>query len=202
MDDVDVHTTTASKIFDVDIKDVTKEMRRKAKAVNFGLVYGQTRYGLASALNITPIEAQTFIDKYFKQYPKINTYITNTLIQAHEAGYVETIYGRKRYLGEELNSRNAKIREFAERAAINAPLQGSAADLIKMAMNRLYDSLKRKNLPAKMLLQVHDELVLEVRNDALDETQKMVLDAMELDQPLKVPLKVDVKIGKTWKDSK
>ena len=202
MDDVDVHTTTASKIFDVDIKDVTKEMRRKAKAVNFGLVYGQTRYGLASALNITPIEAQTFIDKYFKQYPKINTYITNTLIQAHEAGYVETIYGRKRYLGEELNSRNAKIREFAERAAINAPLQGSAADLIKMAMNRLYDSLKRKNLPAKMLLQVHDEHVLEVRNDALDETQKMVLDAMELDQPLKVPLKVDVKIGKTWKDSK
>ncbi len=202
MDDVDVHTTTASKIFDVSVNDVTKEMRRKAKAVNFGLIYGQTRYGLASALNITPIEAQTFIDKYFKQYPKINTYITNTLIQAHECGYVETIYGRKRYLGEELNSRNAKIREFAERAAINAPLQGSAADLIKMAMIRLYYELKNKNLPAKMLLQVHDELVLEVKNDALDEVQKTVLDAMELDQPLKVPLKVDVKIGKTWKDSK
>ncbi len=105
-------------------------------------------------------------------------------------------------MGEELNSRNAKIREFAERAAINAPLQGSAADLIKMAMIRLYYELKNKNLPAKMLLQVHDELVLEVKNDALDEVQKTVLDAMELDQPLKVPLKVDVKIGKTWKDSK
>ena len=193
---------TASKIFDVAPEDVTKEMRRKAKAVNFGLIYGQTRYGLASALGITPFEAQTFIDKYFKQYPKINTYITNTLIQAHEAGYVETIYGRKRYLGEELNSRNAKIREFAERAAVNAPLQGSAADLIKMAMIELDKSLTEKNLPAKMLLQVHDELVLEVRNDMLDEVQNVVVEAMELSQPLRVPLKVDVKIGKTWKDSK
>ena len=201
-DDIDIHTVTASKIFDVAPEDVTKEMRRKAKAVNFGLIYGQTRYGLASALGITPFEAQTFIDKYFKQYPKINTYITNTLIQAHEAGYVETIYGRKRYLGEELNSRNAKIREFAERAAVNAPLQGSAADLIKMAMIELDKSLTEKNLPAKMLLQVHDELVLEVRNDMLDEVQNVVVEAMELSQPLRVPLKVDVKIGKTWKDRK
>ena len=201
-DDIDIHTVTASKIFDVAPEDVTKEMRRKAKAVNFGLIYGQTRYGLASALGITPFEAQTFIDKYFKQYPKLNTYITNTLIQAHEAGYVETIYGRKRYLGEELNSRNAKIREFAERAAVNAPLQGSAADLIKMAMIELDKSLTEKNLPAKMLLQVHDELVLEVRNDMLDEVQNVVVEAMELSQPLRVPLKVDVKIGKTWKDSK
>ena len=201
-DDIDIHTVTASKIFDVAPEDVTKEMRRKAKAVNFGLIYGQTRYGLASALGITPFEAQTFIDKYFKQYPKINTYITNTLIQAHEAGYVETIYGRKRYLGEELNSRNAKIREFAERAAVNAPLQGSAADLIKMAMIELDKSLTEKNLPAKMLLQVQDELVLEVRNDMLDEVQNVVVEAMELSQPLRVPLKVDVKIGKTWKDSK
>lgn len=200
--DVDIHTLTASRIFDVTPENVTKEMRRKAKAVNFGIVYGQTRYGLASALGITPFEAQTFIDKYFKQYPKINTYITNTLIQAHETGYVETMYGRKRYLGEELNSRNAKIREFAERAAINAPLQGSAADLIKMAMVKLDNSLKEKGLQAKMLLQVHDELVLEVKNDCLDEAVKVVSEAMELNQPLKVPLVADVKIGKTWKDSK
>lgn len=202
MHDVDIHTLTASRIFDVTPENVTKEMRRKAKAVNFGIVYGQTRYGLASALGITPFEAQTFIDKYFKQYPKINTYITNTLIQAHETGYVETMYGRKRYLGEELNSRNAKIREFAERAAINAPLQGSAADLIKMAMVKLDNSLKEKGLHAKMLLQVHDELVLEVKNDCLDEAVKTVTEAMELNQPLKVPLVADVKIGKTWKDSK
>ena len=105
-------------------------------------------------------------------------------------------------MGEELNSRNAKIREFAERAAVNAPLQGSAADLIKMAMIELDKSLTEKNLPAKMLLQVHDELVLEVRNDMLDEVQNVVVEAMELSQPLRVPLKVDVKIGKTWKDSK
>ncbi len=202
MHDVDIHTLTASRIFDVTPENVTKEMRRKAKAVNFGIVYGQTRYGLASALGITPFEAQTFIDKYFKQYPKINTYITNTLIQAHETGYVETMYGRKRYLGEELNSRNAKIREFAERAAINAPLQGSAADLIKMAMVKLDNSLKEKGLQAKMLLQVHDELVLEVKNDCIDEAVKIVTEAMELNQPLKVPLVADVKIGKTWKDSK
>ncbi len=199
---IDIHTLTASRIFDVAPENVTKEMRRKAKAVNFGIVYGQTRYGLSSALNITPAEAQIFIDKYFKQYPKINTYITNTLIQAHETGYVETLYGRKRYLGEELNSRNAKIREFAERAAINAPLQGTAADLIKMAMVRLDKNLKILNLPAKMLLQVHDELVLEVQNNYLEETQHAVIDAMELDQPLRVPLVADVKIGKTWKDSK
>ncbi len=199
---IDIHTLTASRIFDIPPEDVTKEMRRKAKAVNFGIVYGQTRYGLASALGITPIEAQTFIDKYFRQYPKINTYITNTLIQAHDTGYVETMYGRRRYLGEELNSRNSKIREFAERAAINAPLQGSAADLIKMAMIRLNKDLTAKNIPAKMLLQVHDELVLEVQNDYLDEASKIITKAMELDQPLKVPLVADVKIGKTWKDSK
>lgn len=199
---IDIHTLTASKIFDVSPENVTKEMRRKAKAVNFGIVYGQTRYGLASTLGITPIEAQTFIDKYFRQYPKINTYITNTLIQAHDTGYVETMYGRRRYLGEELNSRNSKIREFAERAAINAPLQGSAADLIKMAMIRLNKDLIENKIPAKMLLQVHDELVLEVQNDYLDEASKIISKAMELDQPLKVPLVADVKIGKTWKDSK
>jgi len=201
-EDVDIHTVTASKIFEVPPENVTKEMRRKAKAVNFGLIYGQTRYGLASALNITPAEAQAFIDKYFMQYPKINTYITNTLIQAHETGFVETIYGRKRYLGEELNSRNSRIREFAERAAINAPLQGSAADLIKMAMIKLHNLLNERNLEAKMLLQVHDELVLEVKNEAVEDVRKTVTEAMELGQPLRVPLVADIKIGKSWKDSK
>lgn len=200
MSDEDIHTITASKIFGVEPSNVTREMRRKAKAVNFGLIYGQTRFGLASALNITPIEAQSFIDKYFYTYPKINSYITNTLMQAHEEGFVETIYGRKRYLGEELNSRNAKIREFAERAAINAPLQGSAADLIKMAMVEL--DKKLEGYESRMLLQVHDELVLEVKNDELDEVSEIVKNAMEMGQPLKVPLKVDIKIGKTWKDSK
>ena len=194
----DIHLITASKIFEVDKKDVTKEMRRKAKAVNFGLIYGQTRYGLASALNITPIEAQEFIDKYFATYPKINTYINNTLIQAHQEGYVETLYGRKRYLGAELNSRNAKIREFAQRAAVNAPLQGTSADLIKMAMVKLHEDLK--NYKSKIILQVHDELVLEVPLDELEEIKNLTIKAMELNQPLKVPLRVDTKYAKTWRE--
>ncbi len=194
----DIHLITASKIFEVDKNEVTKEMRRKAKAVNFGLIYGQTRYGLASVLNITPFEAQEFIDKYFATYPKINTYMNNTLIEAHQEGYVETLYGRKRYLGAELNSRNAKIREFAQRAAINAPLQGTSADLIKMAMVKLHNDLK--NYKSKIILQVHDELVLEVPKEELDEVKELTIKAMELNQPLKVPLRVDTKCGKTWKE--
>ncbi len=197
---IDIHTITASKIFGTDPSLVTKDMRRKAKAVNFGIIYGQTRYGLASALNISPYEAQEFIDKYFKQYPKINSYITNTLIEAHEKGYVETLFGRKRYLKEELNSRNAKIREFAERAAINAPLQGTSADLIKMAMVELDKNLK--SLRANILIQVHDELVLEVHNEDIDEVSKIVLQSMELGQPLSVPLDIGMKVGKSWMESK
>ena len=192
----DVHLITASKIFEVPKEEVTKDMRRKAKAVNFGLIYGQTRYGLASALNITPLEAQLFIDKYFATYPKINSYINSTLIQANDEGYVETLYGRKRYLGEELNSRNAKIREFAQRAAINAPLQGTSADLIKMAMVDLHSKLQ--NFKSKIILQVHDELVLEVLKNELDEIKNLTIKSMELGQPLKVPLVIETKCGKTW----
>ena len=194
----DIHLITASKIFEVSKDEVTKEMRRKAKAVNFGLIYGQTRYGLSSALGITPFEAQEFIDKYFATYPKINTYINNTLITAHQEGYVETLYGRKRYLGAELNSRNAKIREFAQRAAINAPLQGTSADLIKMAMVKLHNELK--DYKSKIILQVHDELVLEVPKEELEEIKNLTVEAMELNQPLKVPLRVDTKYAKTWRE--
>lgn len=194
----DIHTITAGKVFDVPLADVTKEMRRKAKAVNFGLIYGQSRYGLATALDITPLEAQNFIDKYFMTYPFIRRYMNNTLMQAHEEGFVETIFGRKRYLKEELNSRNGKIREFAERQAINAPLQGSAADLIKMAMVELHKKLEGKK--SQIILQVHDELVLEVPKNELDEVKKLTLDAMGLNQPLKVPLTVDFAVGKSWKD--
>lgn len=196
--DEDIHLITASKIFEVKKEEVTKEMRRKAKAVNFGLIYGQTRYGLSSVLGITPLEAQEFIDKYFATYPKINSYINNTLIEAHQEGYVETLYGRKRYLGAELNSRNAKIREFAQRAAVNAPLQGTSADLIKMAMVKLHDDLKKYK--SKMILQVHDELVLEVPKNELEEVKELTIKAMELNQPLRVPLKVDTKCAKTWRE--
>ena len=194
--DEDIHLITASKIFEVDKSEVTKEMRRKAKAVNFGLIYGQTRYGLSSVLNITPFEAQEFIDKYFATYPKINTYINNTLMQAHQEGFVQTLWGRKRYLSSELNSRNAKIREFAERAAINAPLQGTSADLIKKAMVELHKNLEKYK--SKIILQVHDELILEVPKEELDEVKALTIKAMELNQPLCVPLKIDSSYSKTW----
>ena len=194
--DIDVHRVTASKIFNVPIEEVTKDMRRKAKTVNFGIIYGQTRYGLSSTLGITPYEAQDLINKYFATYPKISTYINETLECAQLNGWVETLYGRRRYLGAELNSRNANIREFAARAAINAPLQGTSADIIKMAMVDLHQKLKKYK--SKMILQIHDELVLEVPTSELDEIKPIVIEAMELNQPLRVPLKVDVSYGKTW----
>ena len=196
VDDVDVHKITASKIFNVPVENVTKEMRRKAKTVNFGIIYGQTRYGLSKTLGIEPFEAQELINKYFMTYPKISGYINSTLELANEKGYVETLYGRRRYLGAELNSRNANIREFAARAAINAPLQGTSADIIKMAMVDLFEKLK--NYKSKMILQIHDELVLEVPKDEVDIIKPIVIKAMEINQPLRVPLKVEVGVGKTW----
>lgn len=196
--DIDIHTLTASKIFNVEEKDITKDMRRKAKAVNFGIIYGQTRYGLASTLSITPLEAQNFIDIYFQTYPNVKKYMIDTVQKAYETGYVSTIYGRKRYLLDELSSSNHQIKEFAERAAINAPLQGASADLIKLAMINLQDELKKQNLQSKMIMQVHDELVLEVLNSELEKVQALVVKCMELNQPLKVPLKVDVAVGTSW----
>ena len=197
---IDVHTLTASKVFGVPIENVTKDMRRKAKAVNFGIVYGQSKYGLAKSLNISNDEAGEFIDKYFESYPKIQQYMTNEIDFVHENGYVETLYGRRRYLGAELSSANYQIREFAERAAINQPLQGTAADLIKMAMIEVDKKLSEKNMKSKMVMQVHDELVFEVEKSELDELKTLVLEAMELGQPFKVPLDVDINYGESWKE--
>lgn len=198
---IDVHTLTASKVFDVSIDEVTKDMRYKAKAVNFGIVYGQSKYGLAKALGIKPAEADIFIDKYFATYPKIKDYMDNMVATVEAQGYVETILGRKRYLQNEITSSNAMIREFAKRAAINQPMQGSAADLIKLAMIDFAKKLKDYNLKSKMIIQVHDELVVEVEKSELDTVKKLVLDAMEQSQPLKVPLLVDVNVGESWKES-
>ena len=175
-------------------------MRYKAKAVNFGIIYGQTRWGLASALKISNDEAAKFIDKYFKTYPNVKKYMEKTIADAYDKGYVETLYGRKRYLANELHSSTRQIKEFAERAAINAPLQGTAADLIKIAMIDLFKKLNENNLKSKIIIQVHDELVLEVPNNELDIVKKLVVDAMELGQPLSVPLKVDVNVAKNWKE--
>lgn len=195
----DVHAMTAAKVFGVELKDVTKEMRRRAKAVNFGIVYGQSKYGLAKSLGISATEAQEFIDKYFETYPRVKEYMNNEIAFVNEHGYVETIFGRKRYLASELQSSNYQIREFAQRAAINQPLQGTAADLIKIAMIRVDKALE--GMKTKMIMQVHDELVFEVPKEELEQVKKVVLNSMELkDQPLNVPLDVDINCGVSWKE--
>ena len=198
---VDVHTLTASKVFEVPLEQVTKEMRYKAKAVNFGIVYGQSKYGLAKALKISADEAECFINKYFETYPNIRIYMASMVELVQKQEYVETIFGRKRYLANEINSPNGMIREFAKRAAINHPMQGSASDLIKIAMIDFYKKIKDNNLKSKLILQVHDELVVEVEKSEIETVKKLVLESMELNQPLKVPLLVDINTGETWKES-
>ena len=196
----DVHTMTAAKVFGVKVNEVTKDMRRKAKAVNFGIVYGQSRYGLAKNLGISNAEAQEFIDKYFEHYPRVKEYMTREVQFVNENGFVETMFGRKRYLAAELGSPNYQIREFAQRAAINQPLQGSAADLIKMAMIEVEKQLEEQGLKTKMIMQVHDELVFEVPKNELGQVKELVLKAMELGQPLRVPLEIDINCGTSWKE--
>lgn len=196
----DIHTMTASKVFGVPIEEVTKDMRRKAKAVNFGIVYGQSKYGLAKNLGIKNDEAQEFIDKYFETYPRVKEYMLNEVEFVNTHGYVETIFGRKRYLAAELGSPNYQIREFAQRAAINQPLQGTAADLIKMAMIEVDKKLQEGNYLTRMIMQVHDELIFEVPKDELEDIKKLVSEAMELNQPLKVPLELDINYGSSWKE--
>jgi DNA polymerase-1 len=197
---VDVHTLTASKVFDVSVDEVTKDMRYKSKAVNFGIVYGQSKYGLAKALNITPAEAESFIEKYFMTYPRVRDYMLEMVALVEKQGYVETIYGRRRYLDKEIESPNAMIREFAKRAAINHPMQGSASDLIKKAMINFADALVVNNMRSKLIIQVHDELVVEVYKDELDKVKELVLNSMELGQPLMVPLLVDISVGESWQE--
>lgn len=194
----DIHAETAAKIFEVPLNEVTKEMRGRAKAVNFGIVYGQTRYGLASALSISNAEAQIFIDKYFETYPKVKEYMDNSIQEAYRHGYAKTIYGRKRYLLDELMSSNHNIKEFAQRAAINTPLQGAASDLIKLAMIDLEKKLEAANLKSKMIMQVHDELIIETYKDELEKVKELTKEAMELNQPLAVPLVVDMAWGSSW----
>lgn len=196
--DEDVHASTASKVFGVPIEEVTKDMRSRAKAVNFGIVYGQSRYGLASSLGISPLEAQDFIDRYFKTYPDVKNYMDETIKFAYAHGYVETLYGRKRYLSSGLLSTNGKIQEAAQRAAINAPIQGTAADVMKLAMVRLQDEFTKNNIKSKIIIQVHDELVIETVNTEVEEVSSLVQKAMELNQPFLVPLKIDIYKGKSW----
>ena len=201
-DDIDVHAVTASKVYGIPIEAVTNEMRFRAKAVNFGIIYGQSKYGLASSLGISSLEAEEFILKYFATYPKVKEYMYEQIEFANKYGYVETIFGRKRRLDTGLMSSSAKEREAAQRAAINSPLQGSAADLIKIAMVKLQKSLSELKLKSKIVLQVHDELVLEMLNSEKEIVIRTVREAMEEGFPLTVPLKVDIECGKNLMELK
>ena len=198
---VDVHTLTASKVFEVPVEEVTKSMRLKSKAVNFGIIYGQSKYGLAKMLGISNDEAGNFINKYFATYPKVKAYMEGTVHEVEKKGFVETVFGRKRYLETELSSSNAMIREFAKRAAINQPIQGTASDLMKIAMIDFAKKLKINNLKSKMIMQVHDELVVEVLKSELEDVKRLVKEAMELNQPLSVPLVIDINVGESWKEN-
>ena len=193
----DIHATTAAKVYGVELKDVTSDMRRNAKMVNFGIIYGISAFGLADRLNISRTEAKGIIENYFRQYPQIKEYMDESIESARTKGYVETVMGRRRYL-RDINSANQTVRGFAERNAINAPIQGSAADMIKIAMINIHTGLKKKKLKSKMLLQVHDELVFDVFKPELEEVQSFVLEKMKTALPLKVPVDVGVGTGRNW----
>lgn len=198
----DIHTSTAMRVFGIDDETlVTPNMRRDAKAVNFGIVYGISDYGLSQNLGITRKEAQQYIDTYFERYPGVKEYMESIVREAKDSGYVETLFHRRRYLPE-INSRNFNLRSFAERTAINSPIQGSAADIIKIAMIHLAKRLKEEKFEAKMLLQVHDELVFEVPETELEALDQLVKESMEHAVTLHVPLTTDSSWGKTWYEAK
>ncbi|MCU0416372.1 MAG: DNA polymerase I [Cytophagaceae bacterium] len=193
----DIHTTTAAKVFNVSTDAVTSDMRRKAKMVNFGIIYGISAFGLAQRLDIPRKEAADIIDAYFLQFPGVKKYMDNCIHQAREVEYVETVLGRRRYL-RDINSRNMTIRGFAERNAINAPIQGSAADLIKAAMIRIHGAMKEEKMSAKMVLQVHDELVFDVPLDEIEMMKKIIQTHMTQALSFDVPLEVDIGVGQHW----
>jgi len=193
----DIHAATSAKIYKISIDDVTSDMRRKAKTANFGIIYGISVFGLAERLTIPRGEAKELIDGYFESYPGVKEYMDESIRIAQEKGYVETIFGRKRFLPD-INSRNATVRGYAERNAINAPIQGSAADIIKVAMVRIFDRFRNEGLKSKMILQVHDELNFNVVESELPVVKQIVIDEMEGAYTLSVPLKVDCGSGENW----
>jgi len=197
----DIHAATASKIFSVEIKDVTREMRSRAKTANFGIIYGISSFGLSERLTIGRKEAKELIDGYFASYPGVKTYMDESIRNAREKGYVTTMFGRRRYL-RDIHSRNQVVRGNAERNAINAPIQGSAADIIKIAMIRIDNRLKEGKYKSKMILQVHDELIFEVPESELEKLKIMVIDEMSNAAKLDIPVKVDWGTGKNWFEAK
>ena len=198
---MDIHTKTAMDIFNVNENEVTKSMRRHAKAVNFGILYGISSYGLSEELEISAKEAKSFIDKYLDTYPSVKQYMEKVINEAHIKGYVKTIMNRKRRL-DEINNKNQMIKKMGERMALNTPVQGSSADILKKSMIEIDKEFKRLNLKSKMLLQVHDELIFNCLNEEKEQVAKIVADIMENTYKISVPLKVDIEFGKNWYEAK
>ena len=195
----DIHSATAAEVFDEDPDNVDKESRRRAKAINFGLIYGMSAFGLAKQLKISRTEAQEYVDLYFARYPGVEAYMEKTKELAKEQSYVETLFGRRLYLPD-INAKNVNRRNYAERTAINAPMQGTAADIIKMAMIDIHDWCKNKK-EIRMIMQVHDELVFEVERKSAEKMGKEICKRMEAAAKLDVPLVVDADQGKNWDEA-
>ena len=196
----DVHKATAAEVFDVSLDEVTSDQRRKAKAINFGLIYGMSAFGLAKQIKVARHEAQQYIERYFERYPGVLSYMDRIRAQAHEDGFVETVFGRRLYLPE-INAGNKMLQQAAERTAINAPMQGTAADIIKKAMLAVDEALLATDIDARMIMQVHDELVVEVAGAQVDEVKALLIDKMMSAAKLDVPLLVEAEVGDNWDEA-
>ena len=197
----DIHTISASQVFKVPIEEVSKQLRSKAKAVNFGIVYGISDFGLAEQIDIKRKEAKQYIEQYLETYSGIKNYMTDIVESAKKKGYVETLFGRRRYIAE-LNSKNYMVRKFGDRAAMNTPIQGTAADIMKIAMIKVYNELKNRKLKSKIVLQIHDELIIETLLEEKEEVKQILKECMENSAKLNVPLNVEVEEGKNWYQAK
>lgn len=198
---VDIHTKTASEVFKRPIDEVTKEERYRAKAVNFGIIYGISDYGLSQNLNIPRKVAKEYIDNYKKSYPNIKKYMEDIVKDAREKGYTQTLFNRRRYIPE-ISSKNFNVRSFGERVALNTPIQGTAADIIKIAMIKTYENLKKEKVNARIILQIHDEIILESTIEDKQKAEKILKDSMESAAKLKVALLVEIDSGESMYESK
>ncbi len=199
-EDRDVHQATAAEVFGVPVNSVDSDQRRLAKTINFGLIYGMSAFGLARQLGIERGAAAKYVETYFARYPGVKQYMDTTRALARERGYVETVFGRRLYLPD-IRSGNKSLQQYAERSAINAPMQGTAADIIKRAMIAVDAWCEREDVPAQIIMQVHDELVLEVRQDAVETVTTALHDRMDTAAELKVPLKIEVGTGANWDEA-
>jgi DNA polymerase-1 len=197
----DIHMVTAANVYKVPLENVTREMRDRAKAVNFGIIYGISAFGLQQRLNISREEARSLIENYFEKYPRVRAYIDETIASARAEGYVKTRTGRRRHLGD-INSRNHNLRSAAERLAMNSPIQGTAADMLKLAMIKVHRALRESNFQTKMLLTVHDEIVFDMHKDEQTTVMPLVEECMKTALPMQVPIVVEMGVGKKWLEAR